>query len=504
MATTASKTRREIETWFTRQGLPLFIRGDGIRPSFQRIVFAAWVLFVGEIVILAPSRALPTGIDVLAVVIGLAMLYGAVSLMVTLWGRLPRRVSVACLVTIIVVAPALGPLIVGRQLSDFALGVIFNSSLIVLGYLWFSGFTPFGKWALRESGRQALRMLRDLGQALPVLFIGAMLLFLTAEVWQMAAQLHGPFLLIVPGLFIAVGTLSLTKQLRREVKSCSEEFDNHNRHTLMEWVESLDSESTSFKELARLVPADNPNESIPLTKPQRVNIGLLLLFVESMQILIVTAVIIAFFLVFGLLAIPATTAQGYLGPQLTLTPIPQVPDVTLWGRPIVLTRELVNVTIFIGLFSYLSFVFHAATEDNYVKDFLNDAYQRIRDALAVRLLYVTVFWAPRREPISGGQLYEVTFEVPPTLKANKAELYWSRDSEPEKKTRTEMDRDADGGFSTRFTLPGGVRLQYYYLLDNKRWTDCGADESVRDASGIEESILVLARPDTPKPIVLRI
>ncbi len=96
-------------------------------------------------------------------------------------------------------------------------------------------------------------------------------------------------------------------------------------------------------------PSRSYDYDVALTTPQRVNIGLVLLYSMSLQILAVSVAMGLLFLAFGMLVIPTSTAKSFLGDgaaptALNLENLPFIRDIqhaTFMGQPIEITRELV-------------------------------------------------------------------------------------------------------------------------------------------------------------------
>jgi hypothetical protein len=489
MTAAALGMRVQIEKWFARQGLPLFIQDYRARRSIQPAMVILGTLWIIEVLVLPLNRRYSLAFNLVAVVAGLAIVLGAVTVVGNFTRRLGPLPELVCTATTLVLLPALLPLIFGRQVRDAVLTVAINTGLLALLWLLTGGIVPVAVWSFKEARRQVFQLLGVLARALPVLFVGVTLLFLTAEIWQIAAQLDLVFLLVVCGLFIAIGTLCLVTQLVREVSGCCDHAEKLEWPSLVERVRGIKSKRAQcFEELAELHVQRQPPKRTSPTELQRVNIGVVLLFAETIQILVVSAVLAGFFLVFGLLAVSSPTAKGYLG-NVSPNPMPGLPHLMLWGRPIVLMQELVKVTVIIGLFSYLIFVFYAVTEKEYIKTFLRHVDERIRDVLAVYAIYSSTLWAPRREPMNRGRDYRLTFEVPATFEARKAMLMVSQDGASA--TPYELYRQGDGRFVRSIELSARTEFRYHYVIDDQPCKDHGADRYVLGSDGVEQSVLTL-------------
>jgi hypothetical protein len=127
---------------------------------------------------------------------------------------------------------------------------------------------------------------------------------------------------------------------------------------------------------------------------------------------------------------------------------------------------------------------------------LSHVDQRIRDVLVVNEIYSSTLWAPRRELVNRSRDYRLTFEVPATLKAEKAILLGSQDGEA--MVSYDLYPLKDGRFIRQLYLSAGTRFQYHYLIDDKPYKDHGADDYIHNGADIEQSVLVL--PDKPRRV----
>ena len=62
-------------------------------------------------------------------------------------------------------------------------------------------------------------------------------------------------------------------------------------------------------------------------------------------------------------------------------------DIAIFGTDLILTRQLILVALFIGMFSGLNFAVQVITDDTYREEFIADMTAEVRDALAVRAVY---------------------------------------------------------------------------------------------------------------------
>jgi len=117
----------------------------------------------------------------------------------------------------------------------------------------------------------------------------------------------------------------------------------------------------------------------------------MLLFVaQAIQIALVAVVITAFYIVFGLL----TVREGTLVQWTTATELTRSADWALYwnvlGGELVFTRQLILVSAFIGMMSGLQFAVQVVTDEAYRAEFAEDMTAEVREALAVRTVYLTL------------------------------------------------------------------------------------------------------------------
>jgi hypothetical protein len=109
------------------------------------------------------------------------------------------------------------------------------------------------------------------------------------------------------------------------------------------------------------------------------------------------------------------------------------------------------------------------------------------DALAVRHVYLTTLWAPRRQRLGRSRNYRLVFDVPAAFKAGNAAVWGAVDGQAMEEHRP------DGGFSSHVVVTSGDRCQRYryrYVIDGAYRQDQGADEHGRDNTGAYSIVAV--------------
>jgi len=366
------------ERWFTARGIPHFIDGySASEDIFTRVAPLLLLVFIAEL-FGALNLTWPVWANVLAVLGGLAMMLGAWVLVNAARGRpaLARPTSIEWPeLAAFVIAPALLPLVFGGQLRSAAVTLAGNLALLAAAYVITSyGILPMARWAAGRVLRQLGALLDLMGRALPLLLVFAAVLFLTTEVWQTAGTIEGPFYWITLALFLGLGGVFVLLRLPRELTSLGE-FGS--------WAEVQRLVAGTPVERLAVAVAEPAAGPPPLSRRQWGNVGLVILFSQALQILLVSVAVGGFFVVFGLLVIPEETVRAWLGAE------PHVlVSLELWGRTVELTEQLLRVAGFIAAFSGLYFAVYAITDATFRHEFFEDVVGEVREAFAVRAVYL--------------------------------------------------------------------------------------------------------------------
>ncbi len=367
--------RKATEEWFIRRGLPHFIADyEAASDIWTRAMPALTLLVLVEVAALAPRRDFPLWLDAVALAGALAALVGAWAIVNRRRGRPPfqRPDSLGPMeIAAFVLGPALVPIIAGGQFRQ-AIGVaLLNVALLGLIYLSTSyGLFAIVRWAIGVFGRQIEALVSLLAHALPMLALLVTFLFLTNEVWQTAGTIVGPTYWIAVGLFALVGVLFVVVRLPRDIGALNN-FDD----------------AGAFAALVRPTPiapvapplAERPP---PLGKREWGNVGLVALFSQGVQILLVSLLIGVFFVLLGLLLVNEATTRDWAGEAHVLATL------TLGKRDLVVTEELLRVAGFLTAFSGLNFTVYLLTDETYRQEFRDEVVGDLRQSFAVRAAYL--------------------------------------------------------------------------------------------------------------------
>lgn len=366
----------EIEAWFVARGVPHLIDGySATRDVLTRSVPVLSLIFLAE-VLGAIELEWPWWANLLALLGGLGALLGIWAGANRVRGRRPlaRPDDVgAPELAVFVIAPALLPLIFGGHVGAAALTAGANLAAIGLIYLLISyGAVPLTRWAAIHLVRELGSVLSLSARALPLLLVFGVVLVVNTEVWQMSAALDTASLIAVVGLFVVVGGGLLAVRIPREVRGL-ERWDG---------PDDLARRLTGTPAERLGDPAHCPPPP-PLLRRHWANLGLVLLFAQGLQVLLVAVSVGAFFAGFGMLAITPETAEAWTGASLD-----RWATLELGERDLVFSGELLKVAVFIGGLAGLSFAISGLTDENYRREFFDDVLADLRQVLAVRAAYL--------------------------------------------------------------------------------------------------------------------
>ncbi|WP_205669204.1 hypothetical protein [Amycolatopsis suaedae] len=277
------------------------------------------------------------------------------------------RMTVAIVVTLLtaVVSPVvewrtgLGSTLV----SGLVEGVI---TLLVILLLVRIGAGAVLVWALRSAAGQVTVLGTLAARALPLLLLFVMFAFFTGELWQAADHLTRAQLWAVVGFLSLVGALFMATRLRDELSD-------------------LNATRVDPRKVLRGTPLagslDLVGETVPtkLSRGERVNVAVVLFLAQALQVVAFVILVFAFFLVFGKLMVQPEVVTEYVGRES--------PAGTLYGQELPVSRALLQVSLFLAVFSGLYFASSTSSDDSYRRAFFEPLLDEVAVGLAARDVY---------------------------------------------------------------------------------------------------------------------
>ncbi|MGI9596058.1 MAG: hypothetical protein ACR2QK_07860 [Acidimicrobiales bacterium] len=378
--TLTGQEQAAVEAWFVRRGLPNLIHDYRASTDvFTRAVPLLLVLWFFGIAGAYGERFVGWG-QAVAALAGTAFLLAVGVGVNLLRGRRPLQVPdrVGALeLAAFVLGPALLPVVLGNgSPTQFLLAALTGIAVLLL--IWFIfgfGLGAIIRWAVGNLAAQLSGIVGLMIRTLPLLLVFTMFLFLNSELWQVADDFTAPLFLVATGGLVGVAVLFVLIRLPAE-------------------LEDIGTFADEAEVLAALEHCDAPIETAavhpslvaPLSRTDRINVGILATFSLGVQVGLVMLIVGLFYVLFGLVTVrPNTIAQWTDGGSAEL-----LLDATLFGARVPLTSELVKVAGFLMAFTALQFTVSALTDATYRQQFFDQLAGEIREALAVRVHYLAL------------------------------------------------------------------------------------------------------------------
>ena len=371
--------RAATERWFVRQGLPHFIADYSVTGDvLTRALPFLTLVFVLEAFNTFSDDREGTA-EIAPFFVGVVVVLGAWVAINRFRGRRPfqrpDRVGGPEIAVFLLVPPILPAVLHDDRLVDSAGIFVTNVLLLVLAYVVTSyGLLPMTRWGIRQLFGQLGDLANVMARALPLLLIFTTRLFFTTEIWQVASSLGAPFFVITACIPFIAGTLFLLLRVPDELDAVAKFDDWATVRRLAAGTPVADVDLDGLEE---------PPHSPRLKRRAWLNVGLVLVVSQSVQILLVAVVIGLFFVAFGMFAISLSVTEAWsIGKPDVLT------SFVLFGNEAVITDDLLKVAGFVAALSGLQFTVSAITDSTYRQEFFERAVRGVRQALAVRALYL--------------------------------------------------------------------------------------------------------------------
>jgi hypothetical protein len=277
-------------------------------------------------------------------------------------------------VAVFLLAPVVLLTIFGGQVQDAAGVLLLNLVALVVGTWVQGGAVPMVWWTVRQVGQDLRASVALFARALPLLLISTTFLFMTGEVWQAIGTMSTPTLLLLMLVFAVLATAFLLSQIPGEVRRLGQ-------FTAPADVVELCHGTPMAPVAVRLARVSMRRSR--LRRAERLNAALLVTGAVLTQVGLVSLLVGAFFVFFGVLVVTPGVAKLWTG----------APDSTvlLWlsldGREVAITASLLRVSAFLAAFTSLSVAVSIIEDSTYRRELFDHIVADVRQALAVRLIY---------------------------------------------------------------------------------------------------------------------
>lgn len=371
---TNTSPHAQIERWFLRRGIPLFIRD-------YRAGTRVWTRALPFLLLADAILAIPFGAGWASGVGGWVTAVGMLAVVVVLnnlidrhrpFGR-PRRVGPLVLLAV-VVGPAVARLVAG-QFSAALPAALVAAVIVVATYgVVAYGLVPLSAWTVRRLARSLPELKNAAVRALPLMLMFLTFFLFTAEVWQAIGPLRGLPYVATLLLFGAAAVAYTATRMHGQVETI-EQFES--------WAD--------IRRLSTGTPAEalRPDEDLelvadPLDRRERRNVALVMLVNQAVMAVSVAFVVGLFFLVLGFLTIDADVVATW-----TTRPAHVWASWTWNERTLVLSSEHLRVAGFLAAFSGFYFAVYSASDPTVREGLTDEGTTQIRQACAVRQIYRT-------------------------------------------------------------------------------------------------------------------
>jgi len=126
---------------------------------------------------------------------------------------------------------------------------------------------------------------------------------------------------------------------------------------------------------------DDLENMVPLRRAELFNIKLVFFLAQAMQVVVFSVLVFVFFVVFGVLSVDKEVMKSWLNQ-------PDLARGELFHLALPVPNVLIQVAIFLCVFSGLYFVASAASDPNYRKSFFDPLIHELKVSLAAREVYL--------------------------------------------------------------------------------------------------------------------
>ena len=280
----------------------------------------------------------------------------------------PRRILPFLLVVVVLASGAGGALAWAADQVSFAPATLL--SLVLLAATWYAltalHARPIVGWALARTFGSLRTLLPMTTRALPMLLLFITFLFINTEVWQVASNLSVGVLWLTVLLFVLLGIAFLLVRLPEEVDRTDDDVDER---LLLDACRGTPLEGVC-RELLEDPEAD-PAAYAEVTGFERWNLILVLVIIQSVQVLLLTLAVFGFLVLFGSLIMTEPVMDSWL------------------ERPIEgVTPELIQVATFLAAFSGLYLTVSTVTDETYREQFFGSVLREMERAVGLRAVYL--------------------------------------------------------------------------------------------------------------------
>jgi len=372
---------RGVHEWFLHRGLPLVLtRRVRSRALIDRS--APMVSGIGALIALTMTLSELTdgdpdyGYAIRLGVLTLALVAAPFALYLlhrsgTTRGEAGRR-SAALLVMALFV---FGLPFADSGFSGIAAAEIVGFAFVAVLAIWLTyiGIGSIVLWAFRFAWLQVGALGTLMSRALPLLML-TVVVFFTAELWQLAARMTRERLWQTIGFLALVAILFMVTTIRDEVKALREDRAGQ-------------TDPARLLEGTPLATGSHTAARTPLSFAEQVNVVAVMVVAQAIQVVLFTAGLFAFFVALGIVAVPDDVAVLWSSEETC--PFGEPPCAGTWfGIHVPVAQTIVHVSLFVAVLSGLYFTVSTSVDPIYRERFFDPLISDVAVSLAGRDAYL--------------------------------------------------------------------------------------------------------------------
>ena len=368
--------RADIESWFVRRGVPQLIADYATERSMDargRPFVVIW-LVVGSFLWWGTKPDAPLWMNLLGGLLVLVTMGLGVAVIRKIRGQVmwwvDRRLDALETFSLGLLVAVPSGLIGGSWGIGIRNGL---NALIGMGVIYLVvglGIGEIAWWSLKRLRQELAQITGLLARTLPVLLILVLFLLFASELWEAAHLLTSVELIAVVALLAVVAATLVLTTFRAELRTFSS--------TPVDQLRSL-AASTPAAALVETVDLRGVPE---LRTLQRLNLSVLVLLGQLIQSAFVALVIAGFLVVFGVLALPASLQESWIGQDVT-----GLATFVFLGETRLLSQELVTTSVLLGSVVGLYFTGLAVTDSEYRTAHFDRLIDEVRHLLSAHVFY---------------------------------------------------------------------------------------------------------------------
>jgi hypothetical protein len=373
---------RQVHEWFLHRGLPLVLtRRVRSRALIERS--APMVSGIGAVISTTMLLADLTGGDpdygyvVRLGVLTLLLIAAPFALYLlhrsgTTRGEAGRR-SAALLVMALFV---FGLPFADGGFSGIAAAEAIGFAIVALLAIWLTylGFGSIALWAFRFASVQLGALGTLMSRALPLLMI-TVLVYFTAELWQLSARMTRERLWQTIGFLAVVAVLFMVTTIRDEVRALREDRAG----------QTDPAQLLANTPLA--INTEQQPERTPLSLAEQINVVAVMVVSQAIQVAFFTAGLFLFFIVLGVVAVPDDVTVLWSSEQTCA--VGQPPCAGTWfGIHVPIPQTAVHTSLFVAVLSGLYFTVSTSVDPLYRERFFDPLIADVAVSLAGRDAYL--------------------------------------------------------------------------------------------------------------------